>query len=150
MLFLAASKHTWRCLTWWFAKPFSGSWIFSIFTQEGVSVPDLWEQCPADLSAVLGICPLKLFPLVFLHLQAISQFLHPSHSNPDFQLPHMGSSGLVNQQKPTLTQVLQGQFDPKCDFGYMGHNCLSPDLRQLPGSKIRDCPHSSACWTTQC
>lgn len=25
-------KHTWRCLTWWFAKPFSGSWTLSVLT----------------------------------------------------------------------------------------------------------------------
>lgn len=54
MLFLAASKHI-RCLIWWFAKPFSGSWTFSVLTQEGVNVPNPWAQRPADLSAVLVI-----------------------------------------------------------------------------------------------
>lgn len=70
---------------------------------------------------------------MFLHLKAISQFPHPSHGNPDFPVTPYCSSGLVNQQKPTLPHVLQGQFDYKCDFGHMGHvSPLTPGSCQDP------------------
>lgn len=69
-----------------------------------------------------------------LCLKTVSSYVPTPSSNfsisPSFPwqsgLPSYCSSGLVNQQKPTLPQVLQAQFDLKCDFGHVGHNMPLP------------------------
>lgn len=78
--------------------------------------------CPLFLGSVLKKCFL-LCSYTFKQFLSFSIFPIAIQT---FQLQHMGSSGLMIQQKLTLPQVLQGQFDPKCDFGHVGHNMPLP------------------------